>query len=49
MVYSTQNYWVFALFLSFGIIENRKHDFSETGSVPSSGKGGRRHLLSWAP
>jgi hypothetical protein len=28
-----QNYWVFGLFPSSGILENRKHDFSETGSV----------------
>jgi hypothetical protein len=29
----TQNYWVFGLFPSSGILENRKHDVSETGSV----------------
>jgi hypothetical protein len=34
MVYHTQNYWVFGLFLSFGILGTRKHDVSETGSVP---------------
>jgi hypothetical protein len=33
MVYNTQNYWVFGLFPSSGILENRKHDDSETGSV----------------
>jgi hypothetical protein len=33
MVYNTQNYWVFGLFPSFSIQENRKHDVSETGSV----------------
>jgi hypothetical protein len=33
MVYSTQNDWVFGLFPSFGILENREHDVSETGSV----------------
>jgi hypothetical protein len=33
MVYNTQNYWVFELFPSSGILENRKHDVSETGSV----------------
>jgi hypothetical protein len=33
MVYNTQNYWVFGLFPSSGILENRKHDVSETGSV----------------
>jgi hypothetical protein len=28
-----QNFWVFGLFSSSGILENRKHDVSETGSV----------------
>jgi hypothetical protein len=28
-----QNYWVFGLFPSSGILENRKHDVSETRSV----------------
>jgi heme/copper-type cytochrome/quinol oxidase subunit 1 len=28
-----QNYWVFGLFPSTGILETRKHDVSETGSV----------------
>jgi hypothetical protein len=28
-----QNYCVFGLFPSSGILENRKHDVSETGSV----------------
>jgi hypothetical protein len=27
------NYWVFGLLPSSGILENRKHDVSETGSV----------------
>jgi UDP-N-acetylmuramyl pentapeptide phosphotransferase/UDP-N-acetylglucosamine-1-phosphate transferase len=27
------NYWVFGLFLSSGILENRKHNVSETESV----------------
>jgi hypothetical protein len=31
--YFSQNYWVFGLFASSGILENRKHDVSETGSV----------------
>jgi hypothetical protein len=31
MVYNTQNYWGFGLFLSSGILETRKHDVSETG------------------
>jgi hypothetical protein len=30
---SSQNYWVFGLFPSSGVLENRKHDVSETGSV----------------
>jgi hypothetical protein len=33
VVYNTQNYWGFGLFPSSGILENRKHDVSETGSV----------------
>jgi hypothetical protein len=33
MVYKTQNYWVFGLCPSSGIVETRKHNVSETGSV----------------
>jgi hypothetical protein len=33
MVYNTQDYWVFGLFPSFGILETRRHNVSETGSV----------------
>jgi hypothetical protein len=33
MVYNTQNYRVFGLFPSSGILGTRKHDVSETGSV----------------
>jgi hypothetical protein len=33
MVYNTQNYWVFGLCPSSGILENRKHNILETGSV----------------
>jgi hypothetical protein len=33
MAYNTQNYWVFGLFPSSGIVQNRKHDVSEAGSV----------------
>jgi hypothetical protein len=33
MVYHTQNYWVFGLFPSSGILGTRKHDVLETGSV----------------
>jgi hypothetical protein len=29
----TQNYWGFGLFPLSGILRNRKHDVSETGSV----------------
>jgi hypothetical protein len=31
MGYNIRNYWVFGLFPSSGILENRKHDVSETG------------------
>jgi hypothetical protein len=33
MVCNTQNYWVFGLHPSSGILEARKHNVSETGSV----------------
>jgi hypothetical protein len=33
MVYNIQRYWVFALFPLSGILENRNHDVSETGSL----------------
>jgi hypothetical protein len=33
MAYHIQNYWVFGLFPSSGILGTRKHDVSETGSV----------------
>jgi hypothetical protein len=32
-VHNIQNYWVFGLYPSSGILETRKHDVSETGSV----------------
>jgi hypothetical protein len=32
-VNNLENYWVFGLFQSSRILENRKHDVSETGSV----------------
>jgi hypothetical protein len=49
MVHNTQNHWVFGIFPSCGILKNRKHDVSETGSasemscflfcrIPESGK-----------
>jgi hypothetical protein len=44
----TQNDYVFGLFPSSGIIETRKHDVSETGSVSALRCGGR-HLLRWVP
>jgi hypothetical protein len=40
MVYNTQNYWVFELFPSSGILENRKCDISETRCFRSQVKGG---------
>jgi hypothetical protein len=33
MVYNTQNYWDFGLCPTSGILESRKHNVSETGSV----------------
>jgi hypothetical protein len=33
MVYDTQNYWVFGLCPSSGILETRKHNISESRSV----------------
>jgi hypothetical protein len=33
VVYNTQNYWVFELRLSSGILKTTKHNVSETGSV----------------
>jgi hypothetical protein len=33
MMCNNQNYWVFGLCTSFGILETRKHDVSEAGSV----------------
>jgi hypothetical protein len=41
-----QNYCVFALLASSGILQTRKHDVSEIGSVSVLRWGGR-HLLSW--
>jgi hypothetical protein len=40
MVHNTQNYWVFGLCPSSGILETRKHNISETGyvSVPIWGE-----------
>jgi hypothetical protein len=33
MVFHNQNYWVFGCFSASGILGNKKHDVSETGSV----------------
>jgi hypothetical protein len=44
-----QNYWVFGLRPASGILETRKHNVSETGSVSILRWGGRRHLLYWVP
>jgi hypothetical protein len=46
MVYNTQNYWVFGLWPSSGILENTT--FRKLDLFSSSGEGGR-HLLSWVP
>jgi hypothetical protein len=35
MVYNTQNYWVFGLSPSSGILEKRKYDVSEMDLFPS--------------
>jgi hypothetical protein len=47
-VYNSENYWVFGLFPSFGILKTVKHNVSETGSV-SVLRGRERHLLPWVP
>jgi hypothetical protein len=40
MVYNTQNYWVFGLCPSSGVIKTRKHDVSETGCFRPQVRGG---------
>jgi hypothetical protein len=45
MVYNTQNYWVFGLFASSGILETRKHDVSETGCFRPQVKGEKTPTL----
>jgi hypothetical protein len=45
---SAQNYWVFGLRPTSGILETRKHNVSETRSVSVLRWGGR-HLLCWVP
>jgi hypothetical protein len=44
-----QNYCVFGLSQWSGILETRKHNASETGTVSVLRWGGGRHLLSWFP
>jgi hypothetical protein len=39
MVYNTQNYWVFGLFPSSGILENKNTKFRKLDLFPSSGEG----------
>jgi hypothetical protein len=39
MVYSTQNYWIFGLFLSLGILRNGNTTFQKLDLFPSSGEG----------
>jgi hypothetical protein len=40
MVYNTQNYWVFGLCPSCGVLETRKHNVSDIAMFPSSGERG---------
>jgi hypothetical protein len=40
MMYNTQNYWVFGLFLLSGILENTT--FRKLDLFPSSGEGGEK-------
>jgi hypothetical protein len=47
-LFATQNYWVFGLCSSSGILKTRKHNVSETGSVSVLRWTGR-HLFCWAP
>jgi hypothetical protein len=48
MVYNTQNYWVFGLFSSSGILGTRKH-VSETGSVSVLRCGGKEDTAQLGP
>jgi hypothetical protein len=41
MVYNTQNYWVFGLCPSSGILEIRKRNITETGAVSNLMWGGK--------
>jgi hypothetical protein len=47
--YPTQNFWVFGLFSSSGILENRKHDVSKTGSVSILRWGGEKSPTQLGP
>jgi hypothetical protein len=47
MVYNTQNYWVFGLFPSSGILENTT--FLKLDLFPSSGEGGEEDTYSVGP
>jgi hypothetical protein len=46
---TAQNYWVFGLCPSSSVVETRKHNISETGSVSVLRCGQGRHLLCWVP
>jgi hypothetical protein len=47
MVYNSQNYWIFGLCPSSGILEAKKLNVSGTESISVLRWGGARHLLSW--
>jgi hypothetical protein len=47
MVYNTQDYWVFGLFPSSGILENTM--FQKLDLFPSSGEGGGEDTYSVGP
>jgi hypothetical protein len=47
MVYNTQNYWVFGLYPSSGILENTM--FRKLDLFPSSGEGGGEDTYSVGP
>jgi hypothetical protein len=46
---NAQNYWVFGLFPSSGVLGSRNMTFRKLDLFLSSGERGRRHLLSWDP
>jgi hypothetical protein len=47
MVYNTQNYWVFDFFQRPVFWRLEHTTFRKLDLFPSSGEGGRGHLLSW--